>query len=273
MSSIIDALKKSDDDRQGDGSSQLNQIKFGSEPPERSRRGFWLLVMFLLLVALGVYGWQQGWHHLLMDRFNTDDSGVVSTSQPAATEQSADQATQQSTAQNPSAVQTARPQTNKLTPPKPQDIKAQARTQAANDQTGARSRAATDLPPTVDHQARPTARPTVEATPTVSDQPTESLTVVKKPEPVKTPERKMLEPTMTQDHLLLHQVDFAIRKEIPPIKLTVHIYDPEPEKRMIMLNGNKYNVGDTIEEVITVEDITQEGVLLNFQGTRFLLPK
>ncbi len=272
MSSIIDALKKSDDDRHGDGSSQVNQIKFGSEPTEPSRRGFWLLVLFLLLVALGVYGWQQGWHQVLLNQFNSNENTTTesATNQPVASEQAnpAQAGSQQSTAE----TQNARPQTNKLTPPKPQEIKAKA--QAATDTTAARQQAVDGSSAQAgDDQTAPTARPTAETTPTVSNKPTESLTVVEKRDPVKEPERKMLEPTMTQDHLLIHQIDFAIRKEIPPIKLTVHIYDPEPEKRMILLNGNKYNVGDTIEEVITIEDITQDGVLLSFQGTRFLLPK
>ncbi|VAW45185.1 hypothetical protein MNBD_GAMMA02-1037, partial [hydrothermal vent metagenome] len=63
MSSIIDALKKSDNNRTTESGANVNQIKFGNEQQPKSRRGFWLLVALLLLVVFGVFAWTQRWHH------------------------------------------------------------------------------------------------------------------------------------------------------------------------------------------------------------------
>ena len=85
--------------------------------------------------------------------------------------------------------------------------------------------------------------------------------------------RKMLEPKLTQDYLLIHQIDFEIRKNIPPIKLNIHIYDPDPANRMIIMNGVKFVTGDMIEELVKVKEIVKEGVVLEFENMRFLVPK
>jgi hypothetical protein len=42
---------------------------------------------------------------------------------------------------------------------------------------------------------------------------------------------------------------------------------------MVLINGERFNIGDTIEELVTIEDIVQEGVVVKFENVKFLIPK
>ncbi len=264
MSSIIDALKKSDSNRPNENRSNVDQIQFGSEPPRQSRRGFWLLVMLLLLIAFGVFAWQKGWHHNVIGQYHAWFGDTEETNPTA----------EQNAPQTPPVVE-PKPQTNKLTPPKPEEIKAKSTAKSTEQPTvvpAAEPTVAQNTEkPNNDSSHEEQIKPITKNTRPAENKQTDTLTVIDKP--TKADDRKILEPTLKQDYLLVHQIDFEIRKNIPPIKLTVHIYDPEPENRMILLNGAKYSVGDVIEEVITVEDIVKEGVVLSFQDNKFLIPK
>ncbi len=106
-----------------------------------------------------------------------------------------------------------------------------------------------------------------------SNQADKNQNVAEKAELIAQQNRKDLEPTLKQDYLLVHQIDFETRKNIPVIKLNIHIYDPDPENRMVILNGVKYATGDIIDELVTVEEINQQGVVLKFESVTFLIPK
>ena len=59
---------------------------------------------------------------------------------------------------------------------------------------------------------------------------------------------------------------------LPDLKLDIHVYSNKPAERFVFVNMRKYLEGQTLGEGPTVERITPEGVVLNAQGTRFLLP-
>lgn len=60
---------------------------------------------------------------------------------------------------------------------------------------------------------------------------------------------------------------------LPEMKLDIHVYSAQPAERFIFVNMRKYQEGQTLSEGPTVERITPDGVVLNAQGTRFLLPR
>jgi hypothetical protein len=283
MSSIIDALKKSDSNRSNESGANLNQIKFGQQPPQKSRRGILLLVALFLLVAFGVFAWSQGWHHSAIAQAKSwFGSEQVDTEQTAA--QPETQVTSQQSQQPVSQVVTksSTEQTNKLTPPKANEVKAkrqaieQAQTDADSDkkqQLEVITANKTDAK-TQDAQATSADEElTVQPKPNKSSQTASVDETTDNAKQAAIQNRKDLEPRLKQDYLLVHQIDFEIRKNIPPIKLNIHIFDPDPENRMVILNGIKYATGDIIEELVTVGEINQEGVVLEFEGIKFLIPK
>ncbi|VAW42110.1 hypothetical protein MNBD_GAMMA01-2250, partial [hydrothermal vent metagenome] len=87
------------------------------------------------------------------------------------------------------------------------------------------------------------------------------------------PETKPAHLVKQQKHLLIYQLPFSIRKDIPKFKLNIHIYDENPQNRLVVINGVKFVINDMIEEQVLVKDIIAEGILLEFNGQEFLVPK
>ena len=59
---------------------------------------------------------------------------------------------------------------------------------------------------------------------------------------------------------------------LPELHLDIHVYAPIPAERFVFVNMRKYLEGQKLQEGPLVERITPEGVVLNQQGLRFLLP-
>ncbi len=60
---------------------------------------------------------------------------------------------------------------------------------------------------------------------------------------------------------------------LPPLHLDVHVYSPDPAQRFVFINGHKYVEGATLVEGPRVVRIRPDGVELAYHGQRFLLPR
>lgn len=65
----------------------------------------------------------------------------------------------------------------------------------------------------------------------------------------------------------------ASGRTFPTMRLDIHSFADKPADRFIFVNMRKYGEGSTLQEGPAVERITEEGVVLNQQGLRFLLPR
>jgi general secretion pathway protein B len=61
--------------------------------------------------------------------------------------------------------------------------------------------------------------------------------------------------------------------QLPDLHLDLHVYDSVPGDRFVFINMNKYGEKATLEEGPLVIEIVPEGVVLEYLGTRFLLPR
>jgi general secretion pathway protein B len=59
---------------------------------------------------------------------------------------------------------------------------------------------------------------------------------------------------------------------LPQLTMNLHVYDPTPAQRYVMLNGLQLTEGEFTPDGIKVEVITERGVVLEARGRRFLLP-
>lgn len=59
----------------------------------------------------------------------------------------------------------------------------------------------------------------------------------------------------------------------PELHLDVHVYATQPAERFVYINMRRYHEGQVLEEGPTVERIRRDGVVLSYQGIRFLLPR
>jgi hypothetical protein len=55
------------------------------------------------------------------------------------------------------------------------------------------------------------------------------------------------------------------------LKLTVHVYAEQPGDRLVFINGSKYVQGDRIEGKAVLEEITQDGAVVSYEGRRTVL--
>ena len=55
--------------------------------------------------------------------------------------------------------------------------------------------------------------------------------------------------------------------------MDIHVYSDIPEDRFVFINMNKHKEGSRLAEGPLVREITPEGVILNQNGTSFLLPR
>jgi general secretion pathway protein B len=60
---------------------------------------------------------------------------------------------------------------------------------------------------------------------------------------------------------------------LPALNLDLHIYASDPTQRAAFINGRRYREGDSLPEGVEVRAITPEGVVLQYRGQRFLLPR
>ena len=58
---------------------------------------------------------------------------------------------------------------------------------------------------------------------------------------------------------------------LPELRLDLHVYDPDPAKRFVFINMRKLREGESLPEGVRVEEITQSGATLSHQGNLFAL--
>jgi general secretion pathway protein B len=71
----------------------------------------------------------------------------------------------------------------------------------------------------------------------------------------------------------ISDVNLSGQQALPDLHLDVHVYATKPAERFVYINMRKYREGSTLEEGPILERIRRDGVILNFHGLRFLLPR
>lgn len=284
MSSIIDALKKSDAGRPRKNHGLNMRTDLTHEPPPKSRRGMVMIVAVLLLILVAVYFEKPDfvWQHL----------GASQQVTPVASEPTTGK-TMDTTA-TPAAGQN-----KKLKKPAPTEVQNAAQQQAAqpdarsdqkppaNEQKATESQKveAVVVNDTQDNQPaenNPADKQTKEDTQNSQTEPPLQQGIDQQLAATPMKNKQAIQPQSddtqvrekTDDALpRLFELPYAVRKDIPKINLSVHVYDPVAENRMAIINGMPVHVGDTYEESITVQDITPSGVVLRIQNRDFIVLK
>ncbi len=71
----------------------------------------------------------------------------------------------------------------------------------------------------------------------------------------------------------ISEINLTGQQALPDLHLDVHVFATKPADRFVYINMRKYREGDTLEEGPTLERIRRDGVILNFHGLRFVLPR
>ncbi len=80
-------------------------------------------------------------------------------------------------------------------------------------------------------------------------------------------------PAAAGNGAVLHLSDLTIdeRRGLPPLKLSMHMWNDDPTQRFVILDGNRLHEGDRLGETI-VTAITTQGVIIDWNGRRLELP-
>ena len=239
MSFILDALKKSESDRQRQGGPALFEVKIA---PPRHALPPWAVAIAVLLVAnLGVVAW------FMLRHAAAPASGEASPSVRAPVPAAAEPAPQALAAvvAAPAAAPVARTVISAPTPaPAPAAAAAPAPPPAA-----ARSAAA-------DATAEPGSNPD-DFAPAAEPPPSGGLGRVKRG---------------TAGVPLYQQLAATPGTQLPQLRLDLHAYAEHPEDRWVLINMHKLREGESLEGV-HVDRITPEGAVLSYQGSQFLLTR
>jgi len=78
----------------------------------------------------------------------------------------------------------------------------------------------------------------------------------------------------TESGLVLYQ-DAALvpGANMPQLRLDLHVYAAKPQDRFALINMHKMHEGDSLQGGVRVEAITPDGVVMSHNGSKFLLPR
>jgi general secretion pathway protein B len=72
---------------------------------------------------------------------------------------------------------------------------------------------------------------------------------------------------------MIHEVLADGTVTLPALHVDIHVFAEAPEDRFVFINMNKQVEGSRLAEGPVVEEITTDGVVLNYNGTSFVLPR
>lgn len=64
-----------------------------------------------------------------------------------------------------------------------------------------------------------------------------------------------------------------LRRQLPPLHVDIHAWAADPAARFVLINLRRYGEGDRLQEGPVVRRILKNGVVLEFQGRLFSLPR
>ena len=69
-----------------------------------------------------------------------------------------------------------------------------------------------------------------------------------------------------------YELPFSVRKDLPSLKLSMHVYASEPAQRFIILNDSRMVEGNSQED-LALREIRPDGAVFEFRGQRFFYPR
>ena len=94
----------------------------------------------------------------------------------------------------------------------------------------------------------------------------------------KTPDMRGLTPPAdaaktANDPPFYYELPFNVRKSLPTLRLSMHVYAGDPKQRFVILNDSRLSEGDKTADDVTLREVRKDGAVLEFQGQRFFYPR
>jgi general secretion pathway protein B len=238
VSYILEALKKLEQKRQQEGTPNLLTLQEDTTKV-RQKRSLWPYITLGVVLLNGImvllFFWIAPWKHAGQPLSQTSRVARERTTPPPVTVL-------------PEKKEQPVAETKKDVPlPEKKDA-----TQSAPSQSPA------PVPGKVAPESTPPKVAPVQPAPPIKTSPESSPREIK---PIK-PSNKVVS---------IKELPAAIKGSLPELKMTVHSYNEQPQSRFVVINNNTIREGQPINADLKVEQITPNGVILNYQGHRFVL--
>ena len=278
MSFILDALRKSEHDRQRQTGPALAEVAVA--PPKPGKNVWAPVAMVLLLVNLAVIGVL-----LIRKAAHEPSAAAATTAAPAGVAATAGQPVGPApTVTAPAVATPAVSGTAPVTQAPPAPAQAIAPVAPVGDATrnpleaeaggtppmldpsiAARAAAAPPGPPAV--MRMPASRGSVVYESVPDDMVPDSPVPASPPKPARSPSGGSVSSSSTR----LPSADELVASGIPTLNLDLHVYSTTPSERLVFVNSHKYKEGDTMQEGPVVRQITPSGAVLEYNGRDYLL--
>jgi general secretion pathway protein B len=257
MSFILDALKKSESDRQRQSGPALFEVKVA---PPKSRFPVWAIaIVALLVVNMIIVGWM-----LLRRASHGEDTTAAAPA--VTTNNTPPPVAPPLSAGSPSAA----PPSGTMAPTsaQPSNAPTDAQQQSRMGTPQARMPERDQNEPTLAGNtapARDAAGTNTDATANPDDY-----------APAAEPGSSLFKGHVkrgTDSGLMLYQDAALVQgSNLPQLRLDLHVYAVKPQERFALINMHKMHEGDSLQDGVRVEAITPDGVVLSHNGSKFLLP-
>lgn len=256
MSYILDALRRAEHDRRNAQSTPIEQVAITPQPqtaPASRRRGIVVTVIVLVLIAgLTVFAYGLWLHYRQAVAAPVAQLPVlIPAGEPAP-----QYAGKAQTSPAPKAVSAVPPPTTAH----PNPIADAARLSSLKDL----------MPPKPAPPAVP--RHHIKAAPKTAA--TVTAATGTPAAPLSTSSQSLAPPgaTPAANTQALKAMPDSYRADFPQITVQVHVYDSNPAKCWVLIDGKRYKEGDTLPQGPKIYKIVPQGIVFDWQGQRVLYP-
>ncbi len=252
MSYILDALRKSDQQRQRGATPTLLTVQATAAEPRQSDYWIYGLIAAVLVGTGIVIGWLHPWQSEQPTREGAPVAGeaIVAKRPDPGPRQTAPAAAPP--APGPVSPDITRNQAQELPVQKP----------AAQAATASRSVATT--------HDRPAPSPSNAGT---RDTPPKSVTTAPPAALTPEPEKPVTTDLADRAHeprvMTMGELPLSIRQELPSMQISLHLHSTKPKNSFVNINSRMLQEGEDLAPGIRLEQITPDGMIFSYKGYRF----
>lgn len=265
MSLILEALRKSEAERRRGQAPQLFDVAapVAALPSKPARVMWWWAAAGLIALALAVLWWRNASAPDTRPDAALGNSVAVVTTEPAGNASADIGLPGEAPPSNVQPSPTLATETPDIAPVTSPVQDGPSMPSAGTPARSAEATIGTTPAPSTSPPPAPTARVAEQASPPIASAP--PMNPMPAPAPATTPA------PASSSVMRLSDLTATERSALPPLRMSMHMWRPDPAGRFVILDGTRVGEGDLVGSAV-LDEITPDGAVLNWQGRRLKVP-